>query len=112
MSPLGSPVPHGSPARTPSSSPGGAESSTPAATPSSTPAPTVVASLSPLSPERPQTRLQHGIHKPKTYTDGTVRYGHLGDAYKEPTNLHDELSNPHWKNTMDHEYSALMKNKT
>jgi hypothetical protein len=26
--------------------------------------------------------------------------------------LHDALSNPHWENAMDHEYSALMKNKT
>jgi hypothetical protein len=59
----------------------------------------------------PQNRLQHGIRKPGTYIDGTVRYGHLVVASEEPTSLHDALSNPHWKNAMDHEYSALMKNK-
>jgi hypothetical protein len=28
-----------------------------------------------LAPAHPSTRLQHGIRKPKVYTDGTVRYG-------------------------------------
>jgi hypothetical protein len=39
---------------------------------------------------RPVTRLQHGIQKPKTYTDGTVRYGLLA-GLDEPTNLHEAL---------------------
>jgi hypothetical protein len=45
--------------------------------------------------QRPQTRLQHGIRKPKIYADGTVRYGYLATASEEPTNLHDAMSNPH-----------------
>jgi histone deacetylase 1/2 len=61
--------------------------------------------------ERPRTRLQHGIRKPKVYTDGTVRYGHLAVASEEPSSLNDALSDPNWKHAMDNEYSALMKNK-
>lgn len=33
--------------------------------------------VAPPSPACPRTCLQHGIHKPKIYTDGTVRYGCL-----------------------------------
>lgn len=31
----------------------------------------------PLQEHRPSTRFQHGIRKPKAYTDGTVRYSCL-----------------------------------
>jgi hypothetical protein len=37
------------------------------------PSPTVPAASTVLP--HPSTRLQHGIHKPKIYTDGTVRWG-------------------------------------
>jgi hypothetical protein len=57
------------------------------------------------------TRLQHGIRKPKTYTDGTIRYGHLA-TISEPKNLANALHNPNWKAVMDIEYGALQKNKT
>lgn len=60
---------------------------------------------------RPRTRSQHGIHKPKVYTDGTIRYGFLATT-EEPTNLSDALANKDWKQAMDEEYSALVKNKT
>jgi hypothetical protein len=63
------------------------------------------------SPQRVVTRLQHGIRKPKTYFDGTIRYGHLA-TISEPKNLADALHNPNWKAAMDIEYGALQKNKT
>jgi histone deacetylase 1/2 len=67
---------------------------------------------SPTTPDPPhRTRLQHGIRKPKTYTDGTVRYVCLTTS-GEPVNLQEALSNKDWKNAMDAEYMALIKNKT
>ena len=38
------------------------------------------------------TRLQHGIHELKNYTDGTIRYGCLA-SLGEPHNLEEALSN-------------------
>jgi hypothetical protein len=67
-------------------------------------------SASPSSaPTRPSTRLQHGIWKPKTYTDGTVWYGLL-TSFDEP--MHEALGNDRWKNAMDKEVDALRKNNT
>lgn len=63
------------------------------------------------SPSRPKTRQQSGIRKPKIYTDGTVRYGYFTSS-GEPQSLNEALENKNWKNAMDLEYSALMKNKT
>jgi hypothetical protein len=61
--------------------------------------------------QRPKTRLQAGIRKPKVYKDGTICYGCL--AYSdEPISLDDALSSKNWKLAMDIEYDALMKNKT
>jgi histone deacetylase 1/2 len=59
----------------------------------------------------PRTRLQHGVRRPKTYTDGTVRYG-LFSSSGEPNNLAEALTNQNWKQAMQVEYDALMKNKT
>jgi hypothetical protein len=61
----------------------------------------------------PRTRAQAGIHKPKRYTDGTIRYGYgcLATA-KEPTNIDDAFGNSNWKRAMDEEILALEKNKT
>jgi hypothetical protein len=39
---------------------------------------------------RPSTRLQHGIRKPKLYTDGTVQYGLLTSS-GEPQNHNEAL---------------------
>jgi hypothetical protein len=64
-----------------------------------------------LSPAHPSTRLQHGIRKPKIYTDGTVCYGLLAST-GEPSDHHEALGNSQWKNDMDKEFSALLKNKT
>jgi hypothetical protein len=60
---------------------------------------------------RPHTRLQVGIHKPKIYRDGTVRYGCLAQD-GEPRTLEHALANKNWKHAMDSEYDALIKNKT
>lgn len=60
---------------------------------------------------RSRTRLQAGIRKPKIYTDGTVRYGNLA-VCDEPTNISAALSDPHWKQAMESEFLALMRNNT
>jgi histone deacetylase 1/2 len=62
--------------------------------------------------QRPATRLQHGIHKTKVYTNDTIRYGNLASVSPEPTNVSEALSDKNWKHAMDVEYAALMKNKT
>lgn len=60
---------------------------------------------------RPKTRLQSGIRKEKIYTDGTVKYSCFTSS-GEPQNLNEALGDKNWKETMDAEYMALMKNKT
>ena len=60
-------------------------------------------------PQRPTTRLSQGIRKPKTYTDGTIRYVNMLSTFEEPATLHDALTNPHWKQAMDVEFDALQK---
>jgi histone deacetylase 1/2 len=68
------------------------------------------------SPVRLRTRLQSGIVKPKEYTDGTVRYDRVkyGNfcSTGEPSSTTEALADTRWKEAMDEEYSALMKNKT
>jgi hypothetical protein len=63
------------------------------------------------APDRPRTRLQDGIRKPKVYTDGHIRYG-LHTSTSEPRNIEEALASKHWKAAMDIQYDALMKNKT
>ena len=58
------------------------------------------------------TRLQHGIRKPKVYTDGTIRYGQLAVSPEEPPTLKYALADKNWKHAMDTEFDALHKNKT
>lgn len=60
----------------------------------------------PPAPSRLRTRLQHGIRKPKEYTDGTVKYGLLSIT-GEPNNLEDALQDKRWKDAMDLELLAL-----
>jgi hypothetical protein len=59
----------------------------------------------------PGTRLQHGICKPKVYTDDTVRYRLLAYSCK-PLNHHDALNYSRWKLAMDHEFEVLLRNET
>jgi hypothetical protein len=61
--------------------------------------------------QRPRTRLSEGIRKPHVYKDGTIHYGMLTTS-GEPTNLEDALSDGNWKQAMDTEFNALMKNET
>ena len=46
-------------------------------------------------------RAKHGIHKPKVF-----------QARLEPSTAAQALKIPHWKQAMDDEYSALMRNNT
>lgn len=64
-----------------------------------------------VQPTRPVTRAQRGIHKPKKYTDGTVRYAGLTHT-GEPGNLQEALDNTNWKSAMNSEFAALVRNKT
>jgi hypothetical protein len=63
---------------------------------------------------RPTTRAQRGIHRPRVYTDGTIRYGKHGFLTQsgEPYSVDDALADTNWKNAMDLEYGALIKNKS
>jgi histone deacetylase 1/2 len=67
-------------------------------------------------PERPCTRSQDGIVKPKKITDGRIQYDRVCfanySATGEPTSISEALSDPKWKLAMDEEYSALLKNNT
>jgi hypothetical protein len=58
-----------------------------------------------------RTRLQHGIKKPKTYTDGIISYG-LFTTTGEPSTLGEALDDVRWHEAMNDEYQALMDNKT
>lgn len=48
-------------------------------------------------PRQPTTRAQHGISKPKIYTDGTVRWcNQIASPTSEPSTLADALGDPKW----------------
>jgi hypothetical protein len=64
-----------------------------------------------VEPQRPKTRLQSGISKPKVFTDGTVRYAHLTST-GEPSSLSEALGDPRWKAAMQDEIKALERNHT
>jgi histone deacetylase 1/2 len=58
-----------------------------------------------------RTRLQKGIHNPKKYTDGTVRYG-MFSSTGEPCTHEEALNDARWSQAMQEEYDALIANKT
>lgn len=63
--------------------------------------------------QRPITRAQHGIHRPKTYTDGTVRWCQLANTVsEEPSTVDEALGYTKWVSAMDAEHQALLRNKT
>jgi histone deacetylase 1/2 len=64
-----------------------------------------------LSPDRPRTRLQSGISKPKQYSNGTIWYAHFC-LTGEPSTTSEALQDSRWKDAMDEEYVALIKNNT
>jgi hypothetical protein len=61
--------------------------------------------------QRPVTRLQNNINRPKVYMDGTVSYGCLMVS-GEPENVEEVLSHEQWRQAMNEEYMVLMKNET
>jgi hypothetical protein len=68
-------------------------------------------SSSTMAPALHGTRLQHGICKPKVYTDGIVRNGFFSTS-NEPQDHHEALSDQRWKSAMDSEFGALLKNQS
>jgi histone deacetylase 1/2 len=69
----------------------------------------VAASAVPL--DRPHTRLQSGVSKPKKFTDGTIRYAYFSST-GEPSSTAEAFKDSRWKAAMDEEYDALIKNGT
>jgi hypothetical protein len=63
------------------------------------------APVAPPAPQRPNTHLQHGIHTPKVYTDGTIKYGNLAST-SEPSSVVDALRDPTWKAAMNSEFEV------
>jgi histone deacetylase 1/2 len=65
-----------------------------------------------------RTRLRDNIVKPKEFTDGTVRYNtaatleNVAKPVTEPGNLSEALKYKEWRQAMDTEYAALLKNQT
>ena len=68
-----------------------------------------------------KTRSHHQISKPKTYTDGTIRYpipkALLAETTSdsdlpEPTCYTSTSKSPHWHRAMNLEFDALLKNHT
>jgi hypothetical protein len=64
-----------------------------------------------LQLDRPRTRLQSGVSKPKQYTDGTIRYANFCSTGEPSTNA-EAFSDSRWKAAMDEEYNALISNQT
>lgn len=64
------------------------------------------------SPQRPITRLKHGITKPKVYTDGTVRWCNATPSTGEPATLSEALGDRNWISAMNSEDQALLRNQT
>uniref|UniRef100_A0A2N9IH96 Reverse transcriptase Ty1/copia-type domain-containing protein n=1 Tax=Fagus sylvatica TaxID=28930 RepID=A0A2N9IH96_FAGSY len=73
----------------------------------------------PLHPMKTQS--QHQISKPKTYTDGTIRYpipkALLAETTSdpdltEPTCYTSASKSPHWRRAMNVEFDPLLKNRT
>ncbi|GJV18424.1 reverse transcriptase domain-containing protein [Tanacetum coccineum] len=58
-----------------------------------------------------QTRLKDNITKPKEFTDGTICCSRAFITSVEPSHL-VALKDPSWKQAMDNEFNALIKNET
>ncbi|KAK1606993.1 hypothetical protein QYE76_030666 [Lolium multiflorum] len=99
-----------SPASSAAESPASADSSSSAPpAPSTTVAPVAL---------RPHTRSRSGIIRPRQRTDGTVAWyaaclaAALADPSAEPRNYQAAMSVPHWREAMELEYQALLRNET
>jgi histone deacetylase 1/2 len=60
---------------------------------------------------RPHTRLQSGIVKPKLITDVHIIWCNAC-VTEEPETLQEVLQDPQWKDAMQAEFDALLKNET
>ncbi|XP_071681644.1 uncharacterized protein [Lolium perenne] len=75
-------------------------------------------SQQPSVPPRPVTRSRTGHSRPKVWTDGSVAWltacsAHgISDPSSEPTSHHDAMRIPHWREAMETEYQALLRNET
>jgi hypothetical protein len=64
------------------------------------------------------TRPQHGIVQLKKHTDGTIAWfaachtHGVADPTLEPANHHEAIRIPHWRDAMELEFKALLKNET
>ena len=67
---------------------------------------------------RPVTRSLRGIHQPKKHTDGTVAWlatcmaQAASDPHSEPRHFRAVMGIPHWREAMETEFDALIKNGT
>ena len=67
---------------------------------------------------RPHTRSRSGIFKPKERKDGTVAWlaaclaAAVADPSSEPRSYQAALRIPHWREAMEQEFHALLRNKT
>jgi hypothetical protein len=58
------------------------------------------------------TRLRHNLRQPKVRTDGTVTYSAIRSSSSEPTSHIAAMKHPLWRQAMNDEFHALLKNKT
>jgi hypothetical protein len=66
------------------------------------------AAAAPTQEQRPRTRLQNNIKRPKEFPDYVCLLACAG----EPSSWHEAIENADWKGAMDTEYGALIKNNT
>lgn len=60
-----------------------------------------------------QTRSKSGIHRPKTLSDGTIRYDPSRRAFfAAPSSYRQALSDPIWRIAMESEFAALRQTNT
>ncbi|KAK1612536.1 hypothetical protein QYE76_036209 [Lolium multiflorum] len=101
----------------PQASPASSPSPSPSPSPGSNPASTVT-TAAPSAPLRPHTRSRSGIFRPKERTDGTVAWyaacmtAAIADPTAEPRTYQAAMSIPHWREAMEQEYQALLRNET
>jgi hypothetical protein len=77
----------------------------------STPLGPAASALDPELLHAPHTWLQVAIWKPKVCTDDTIRYANLSTC-EEPSYLSIAMADPQWKEAMNSEFLALIRNKT
>jgi histone deacetylase 1/2 len=113
FSTLSSPLPAGQPlSSSPSPSPAGPS---PSLSPSPSPAAPLTSTALVL---RPHTCSHSGIFRPKERTDGTVAWhtacvtADVANPSSEPRTYQAAMSIPHWREAMEQEYHALLRNET